>query len=47
MHKSFLVVDEKESGEDSAMCEENKNIHLMDMMGLVIHILHTFFNFNS
>jgi hypothetical protein len=41
------VINEKESGEDFAMCEEEKNAHLMDMMGRVIHILHTFFNFNS
>jgi hypothetical protein len=46
-HLSFLVIDEKESGEDSTMCEEEKNAHLMDMMGHVIHIFHTFFNFNS
>ncbi len=46
-HLSFLVIDEKESDEDSTMCEKKKNVHLMDMMGHVIHILHTFFNFNS
>jgi hypothetical protein len=36
------MIEEEESDEDSMMCEKEKNAHLMDMMGHVIHILHTF-----
>jgi hypothetical protein len=41
------VIEKEESSEDSMMCEEEKNAHLMDMMGHVIHILQTFFDFIS
>jgi hypothetical protein len=46
-HLSLSVIEEEESGGDSMMCEEKKNAHLMDMIGHLIHILKTFFNFIS
>jgi hypothetical protein len=41
------MIEEEESGEDSTMCKKEKNAHFMDMMGHVIHIFQTFFNFIS
>jgi hypothetical protein len=39
------MIEEEEINEDSMMCEEEKSAHIMDLMGHVIHILQTFFNF--
>jgi hypothetical protein len=41
------VIEKEENHEDSMMCEEEKNAHLIDMMGHVIHIFQTFLNFIS
>jgi hypothetical protein len=37
------IIVEEDSSEDSTIFEGKINTHHMDMMGHVIHILHTFF----
>jgi hypothetical protein len=41
-NQSLSVILKEENGEDSAIFKGEINTHHMDMMGHVIHILHTF-----
>jgi hypothetical protein len=44
---TILMIEEEHISEDSAMGEQEKNTHFIDIMGHVIHILHTFSKFFS